>query len=501
MKSAGSVFRLALIPLVAASAFTSRVAHADSWLDDTYIAPMASYSLADDDRHTKDGLGGTLAAGWKLSNRLEFEALGTYLKYKGKGNYPCGLLNLSRCDYGSDTLSGGGFGGNMFLAETVFGGPFIHADVMKTSSSYYHAGLGWDLPLSDNGFAIRAEALLQAKSDWDIKEPVFNLGIRIPLGQHREPVVHEIPEPVKVVPPVAPPPPPPPPPPPCTMSGENGAVDFSGCKTGDTVVLRGVNFEFDKSNLTVNAKTLLDQVVDALNKRPDIKVEIDGHTDSKGSDAYNLKLSDRRAASVMSYLKSKGIAADRMTEKGFGESMPIADNATDEGRELNRRVELKVTEAAAGAVTVEQEGRAAQTYDAPPAAPAAEPAAPAPATDAAPAPEAAPAPVAPAAAEPMAMPAAPAPADSGTAPAATGGGTTVSIQNFAFGPATLTVPVGTTVTFVNNDGSTHIVHFADGADSGRLGLGATWTRTFAAAGEYPYVCTIHPMMTGKIVVK
>ena len=471
MKSAGSGFRLALIPLIAMSAFGSQAVHADGWFDDTYIAPMASYSLADDDRHADDGWGGTLAAGWKLSNRVEIEAVGTYLKYDGKGDHRCGLLNLLRCDYDGDTVAGGGFGTNLFLASGTFGGPFLHLDVMKTASAYYHAGLGWDVPLSSSGLAIRAEALLQAKTNWDRKEPVFNLGVRIPLGRHVEPVVHEFTEPVKVVEPVAPPPPPPAP---CTMGGDTGGVDFSGCKTGDTVVLRGVNFEFDKSNLTVNAKALLDQVVDALNRRPDIKVEIDGHTDSKGSDDYNLKLSDRRAASVLAYLQGKGIAAERMTAKGFGETMPIADNQTDEGRELNRRVELKVTDANVGAVTVEQQGRMTQTYDASSEASA-----------------------------PMAMPETTAPpAAAVETPATTAGdGSTVSIRNFAFGPATLTVAVGTTVSFVNNDGSTHIVHFADGADSGRLALGASWTRTFTAAGEYPYVCTIHPTMTGRIIVQ
>ncbi|MCV5900774.1 OmpA family protein, partial [Escherichia coli] len=87
-------------------------------------------------------------------------------------------------------------------------------------------------------------------------------------------------------------------------------------------------------------------------KRPDIKVEIGGHTDSKGSDAYNLSLSDKRSKSVKDYLVSKGVAAGRMTTRGYGESMPVADNNTDEGRELNRRVELKVTESTGGGVTV-----------------------------------------------------------------------------------------------------------------------------------------------------
>jgi outer membrane protein OmpA-like peptidoglycan-associated protein len=165
------------------------------------------------------------------------------------------------------------------------------------------------------------------------------------------------PEPVNVVPvaeappPAEPPPPPPPPPPSCVAPAPGEPFDMQGCKTGDTIVLRGVNFEFNKSTLTANAKTILDMVGEALTKRTDIKVELDGHTDAKGSDAYNMKLSQRRAQTVRTYLVGKGIEAGRMTAVGMGESAPIADNETDEGRELNRRVELKVLESAGGVTT------------------------------------------------------------------------------------------------------------------------------------------------------
>jgi outer membrane protein OmpA-like peptidoglycan-associated protein len=104
-----------------------------------------------------------------------------------------------------------------------------------------------------------------------------------------------------------------------------------------------VNFDFDKSTLTANAKTILDNVAEELAAYPAIKVEVGGHTDAKGSDEYNQSLSERRAASVMKYLASKDVASDRMTSAGYGESKPVADNETDEGRELNRRVELRIT--------------------------------------------------------------------------------------------------------------------------------------------------------------
>lgn len=137
------------------------------------------------------------------------------------------------------------------------------------------------------------------------------------------------------------------PPPPCMPPESNERVSLKGCGTGDIIVLRGVNFEFDKATLTANAKTILDGVASELLGYPEIKVELSGHTDARGSDVYNLRLSDKRAASVLKYLVGKGIAADRMTSIGYGETKPVADNETDAGRELNRRVELKITSGSA----------------------------------------------------------------------------------------------------------------------------------------------------------
>lgn len=151
-----------------------------------------------------------------------------------------------------------------------------------------------------------------------------------------------------------PPPPPPPPAPTCKQPGPGEKVSLAGCGAGDSIVLRGVNFATNKAVLTVNAKTILDDVVAELKAHPEVEIAINGHTDSDGSDASNQKLSERRAASVMAYLVSQGIAANRMVSAGFGEGSPVADNATAEGKELNRRVELKITKgiddaAAAGA--------------------------------------------------------------------------------------------------------------------------------------------------------
>ncbi len=107
-------------------------------------------------------------------------------------------------------------------------------------------------------------------------------------------------------------------------------------------VLFGVNFEFDKATLTPESYPILLYAVQNLSETPDTKIEIQGHTDNIGSDQYNLKLSERRAQTVRDYLVSKGIDPSRLTVKGYGESMPVADNSTPEGRAQNRRIEFKV---------------------------------------------------------------------------------------------------------------------------------------------------------------
>jgi outer membrane protein OmpA-like peptidoglycan-associated protein len=102
-------------------------------------------------------------------------------------------------------------------------------------------------------------------------------------------------------------------------------------------------FGFDKSDLSAEAKTNLNDLVTILNKYPDTNIEIQGHTDNSGTDDYNEKLSERRASAVSSYLRSNGITSGRVTTKGYGESAPKYSNDTDDGRAKNRRVEFLIT--------------------------------------------------------------------------------------------------------------------------------------------------------------
>jgi OOP family OmpA-OmpF porin len=107
------------------------------------------------------------------------------------------------------------------------------------------------------------------------------------------------------------------------------------------LVLEGVHFDNNKATLRPEAAAILDKVAVSLKDWGDVNIEVAGHTDSRADDAYNLDLSQRRAETVREYLIGKGISADRLSAKGYGETKPVADNETEEGRFKNRRVELQ----------------------------------------------------------------------------------------------------------------------------------------------------------------
>jgi OOP family OmpA-OmpF porin len=144
----------------------------------------------------------------------------------------------------------------------------------------------------------------------------------------------------------------------CPLDGDNdGVVDAddacpdtpagqpvmsNGCAKDQAVILRGVNFELNSAKLTMNAETILNDVATTLTSSPGFNVELQGHTDSTGSDSYNMNLSQNRAKSVKNYLVGNGVDSGRLTATGYGEEQPVASNDTSEGRAENRRVELKV---------------------------------------------------------------------------------------------------------------------------------------------------------------
>jgi len=140
------------------------------------------------------------------------------------------------------------------------------------------------------------------------------------------------------------PPPPPAPAPPMAAEPQVEVEERLPAPTKKRIVLRGVTFDFDGADLSGEARGTLDAAVAVLRDSPDSEVIVAGHTDSVGSDTYNMRLSERRATRVRDYLVGQGIDAGRLSVRAYGESQPVADNDTAEGRAQNRRVELNVAE-------------------------------------------------------------------------------------------------------------------------------------------------------------
>ncbi len=190
---------------------------------------------------------------------------------------------------------------------------------------------------------------------------LFGVGVGYRFGGHGSaaaPVLAPVPAAVAAPPLPVPPPPVAATPPPCHAPA-GFKVDDNCHIIEQSLIVRAVDFEFNSSQLTVPAQQTLDDVAGALSAQPELNVEIQGHTDSVGSPAYNLNLSQRRADAVKAYLISKGASASSLTAKGYGKAKPIASNETAEGRAQNRRVAFDVTNAPAHLNVVNENASAA----------------------------------------------------------------------------------------------------------------------------------------------
>jgi outer membrane protein OmpA-like peptidoglycan-associated protein len=115
----------------------------------------------------------------------------------------------------------------------------------------------------------------------------------------------------------------------------------------EIVITEQIHFEYNKATIMADSDTLLQQIAKVLTDHPEIKkISIEGHTDNKGNGPFNMTLSQKRAAAVVAWLTAHGIDKSRLTSKGFGQTKPIGDNKTDEGREKNRRVEFRIVDPA-----------------------------------------------------------------------------------------------------------------------------------------------------------
>ncbi len=130
----------------------------------------------------------------------------------------------------------------------------------------------------------------------------------------------------------------------CPATPAGGRVDIHGCVIQDVIVLEGVHFATASAELVGDSRRILDDVARTLKAHPELRVEVAGYTDDRGSRRYNRRLSQRRAEAVRRYLISRGVDAGRLTARGYGPEDPIASNATEAGRAKNRRVELHIAE-------------------------------------------------------------------------------------------------------------------------------------------------------------
>lgn len=242
---------------------------------------------------------------------------------------------------------------NGWTPFALLGGGAVYDDVTPderdSTEPYANAGLGFASPrLGEWNTRFRVDA--RYIYDWfedgfgDVR---VSLGIEIPL------TLPPAPPPAAPVPPevrvVEPPPLPdgdndgvPDPYDLCKRTPAGAEVNESGCAIGEVLQLRGVKFEFNSARLTANAQLILDSIARTISHYSDVNAEVAGYTDSLGPEAYNQSLSERRAEAVRAYLIKQGIAGNRLTAAGYGETDPMAPNDTEAGRERNRRVELRV---------------------------------------------------------------------------------------------------------------------------------------------------------------
>lgn len=343
-----SLTSIGFLPLAQAADQTHENSYSDQVQDDRwYVAPFGSFVRTGGDRKASDGWGGGMGVGKMLNKHFNVELKGFYEEFGGT-NGPWSLAGgtadlqyyFFRDKFSPYAVVGAG--GMNSCASANCGAGFIG-----------EAGAGFTYELHDN-FSLRSDvryrynnnlnAQVQPGTD-EFHDMTVNVGFVIPFGdkpkrvERIEPVVAATVAPARD----------------CSTldadaDGVNDCLDrcpgtIKGSKINNSgcpvrLVLKGQNFKYDSAELTLNAQTILDDVAQSLVSYPQKNdIEVQGHTSSEGSDHYNMKLSQRRAQSVVDYLRMKGVT-NKLMAKGFGETQPVAANSTEEGKSENRRVEL-----------------------------------------------------------------------------------------------------------------------------------------------------------------
>jgi OOP family OmpA-OmpF porin len=352
MKTRKLVLALAAAGLAFGS--TSLVADADQpW----HITGQIGGMSLDSDRNTRDddvwwSVGFGRFFGNNLSVDVEYDEFsGTYRDYSvavpGATFDQWGLSNvgvMGRYHFGDGNL-------RPYVAAGL--GYLSHRNVLSEASDLsMSAGLGLQGKIATH-WSARAQIMYRMDKDSETlashnsyDDWIYSIGLSFDFGGKAA-----APAPAAAE---APPPPPPPPNPDldgdgvpnerdkCPNTRPGAVVDLDGCEVEAVIELEGVYFDFNQATIKPEGLAVLDQAAALLQKHERVVVEVAGHTDNAGSDAYNQGLSERRANAVRDYLTSQGVTATRLTARGYGESQPVASNDTDEGRAENRRVELIV---------------------------------------------------------------------------------------------------------------------------------------------------------------
>ena len=348
-----------------------------------YIGPEVGGITASGDRGTKEhdwvyglDLGYNINAAWTLDLNLNTARL--------KDEFDTGHLRLSAASLDIERVFNRQ---GLFAPYIGVGAGVLHYDtpfaLPNRNDWFPEAGVGafiklWENSNASSSFSLKPDIRVR----WDdagaaghLRDYLYTMSFVFSFGPGTKPAPS---------PPTPPPPPPPPaqtspapaPPPVTAIPDSDGdgvpdnidqcpntphgvAVDKVGCPLKSSIVLEGVTFETNSAILTADSRPVLNEVADGLSKHPRLKVELQGYTDSTGSDKYNLALSAKRANSVRDYLISQNVKSDQLTAKGFGKADPVASNATPEGRAKNRRVVMKVLENP-GDVAVKGEGQTQQ---------------------------------------------------------------------------------------------------------------------------------------------
>ena len=350
-------------------------AQESSFDDRWYLTGSVGYNIQDNDRDTRNAPFGTLGVGkfWSPNWSTDLEL--NYQNPKQDANQD---LNWSQYGISLDARYHFVSEGRSWNPYLLFGlgyqraeEEYVEAGALKDRKDGHVAGkfgigaqggtgrvkvrteLAVRLDADNDSFgALATDSNHDDGEDW-FQDVLASVGVVIPLG----------PEPVAAV---APAPAPAPAAPTCADQDSDGdgvndcddkcpgsqagqTIGPDGCPVPVSIDLKGVNFDFDKSNLRPDAVAILNEAVEILKRNPELRTEVAGHTDSKGTDEYNQKLSERRAKAVYDYLVKNGVDAGRLVGPvGYGESRPIAPNTNPDGsdnpagRAENRRTELNV---------------------------------------------------------------------------------------------------------------------------------------------------------------